>query len=227
MQVGCSARRALALAVALCGAWMAPAPVASAQSIAATTLGPGRSYDGSTQYLIGGTAISYQFIATSFVYTGPSGLVLDEVRLGLNTSVARTYLVEILHGADLVSATRVATWNLTTTPSFPLWNLFTLVSGADVALSNAETYWIAVSGLGPVGGWSTTDQGIRAPVFVRDVFSATWRSDGMPLAPAYEVTVRQPGTPNVPGVVPEPATVMLTATGLIGTVLLRRRRVPS
>lgn len=204
------------------------ARIASSQSVAATTLGPGRSYDATSQYVIGGTTSSFQFIATPFTYTGPSGLLLDEVRLGLNTGSARTYLVSLLRGTDIVTAATVTTWSVPITPAFPGYALITLAATGSIPLVSTETYWLAVAGLGPVGGWSMADVGTRRPIYVRDVFSADWRFDRTATrAPAYEVTVREGGVVGPPAVVPEPSTLLLLTTGLFGVALMRRRTTSS
>ena len=91
------------------------APLA-AQTVAATTLGPGGTFEGSTQYIIT-PGLSGQSIAVSFVYTGPSGLLLDQIRLGLNTRTTMTYMVALLRGADVNTAATVSMWSSSTEPT--------------------------------------------------------------------------------------------------------------
>ena len=182
----------------------------AAQTTVASTFGPGDSYNGVESYLVGDNGLAIQSIAEGFVYGGPNGVFLSQVRLALDNNDL-PYTISFLTGADMSTATLLESWSATTTGG-----IVTLPSALSPTLSNGMTYWLAASS-GGWGGWSQNDQNLLGMAY--RLGAGAWVDCSSCVSAAYDVTVSGAGV-----VTPEPGSMTLLATGLAAVLGVARHR---
>jgi len=217
-------RHSLAGIFILCSTLSVTQPTA-AQTTVYSTFGPNDSYLTNTGLSLFDIPNASQWLAASFFYGGPIGLRLAKVRLaawghdfGFGVGDATVLLMS---GVDITTAAPIESWVLSgwTTPLAPSIFSFNSVTGNQFV--TGETYWLKIIN-GPSGvmsgAWLTNSQGFQADVRYSTDQGASW-AVASDIAPAWDVSAVS--------AVPEPATIGLVATGLIGIAgfaLIRRRR---
>ena len=200
------------LAAAILASAIAAAPALS-QVTAASTFGPGDSYSIIQGYQVGDNGVTNQSIATGFVYGGPDGYFLSQVRVALDNLEA-SYTFSFLSGTDLTAATVLESWSLSS-----IGGISALSSALSPVLSNGMTYWLVASS-NDWGGWVYNDQGFAGSAYRQD--NGAWVDCPSCVKPAFDVTVSSGEV----AVAPEPASMKLVATGLFGVlVAVRKRRI--
>jgi hypothetical protein len=161
--------------------------------------------------------------AASFLYTGPSGVALSNLRLALSAgdygSGAGDVTVAFMKGAHIGSASLVESWNFSGW-TYATSQIFSFASITGNQFVTGETYWLALlpgqSGI-TAGAWQENGLGILGRSFYHSALG-TWVDDDA-LTPVWDVSAV--------AAVPEPDTRVLLATGLgglIGIGVARRRR---
>lgn len=214
----------------------------SGQSTIYSTFGAGGSYDASRAHSLveleppprgqGG----YNAIAFNFDYSGPSGDMLSTIRFVGGDFYALSPLnVQFLTGASIASATVLESWILPADPSHRLvydqYQIYTLSSLLSPVLITGESYWVRWFGGGlyptTVDFWNlpVNNLGVLGGEYALGFTEAgggAWQYVAGTPAPAFDVTSL--AAPSPTDVVPEPSTLALLATGLVGLAGVQRKR---
>lgn len=194
----------------------------SAQTTVYSTFGPGDSYDGSAEYNAALTADVFfglnMQMAAGFLYGGPSGNLLSGIRFAGNPSFGFPGPLDLafLVGPTIGGASVLESWVLPSSSTGPIYSLTSIL---EPVLTSGSTYWVRLkpgAASQTYWSWFLNDQGFTG--YQRSLDGgATWFSNAGP-TPAFDVT-------SISGsVVPEPTTMTLLATGLVGLATLSRRR---
>lgn len=105
--------------------------------------------------------------------------------------------------------------------AFPLLGIVTVAPGGTVNLTSGSTYWVVLSAAASptAGGWYPNDQNLVGNWAQSFTDQSGWFQQNNALTPAFDVN----GNVTTAGNVPEPSAIALTALGVAG-LLLRRRR---
>ncbi len=207
-------------AVLLAGIAALQASPASAQTTVFSTFGqPGYTFNPVAQTVYSFSGIG-NWLASSFVYSGPTATLgaidfaaVDQYQ-GLNSSLDITFLT----GNDMNTATALESWSIL--PNNLGAQVYTETSVTPVTLTGGNTYWVELSVTGYAWGWNYNDQ--NALGNTSSFNGVNWVDNPLNTAPAFDVVTAGGGSPLA--VVPEPATMSLMASGLVGLMTVGRRR---
>lgn len=214
----------------------------SGQSTIYSTFGVGDSYESSSLYALSEWPLpplgpgGYVAIAFQFDYNGPTGDVLSGIRFAAGDFYALSPLsLQFLTGTTIQGATVLESWSLSADPTHRFLNgqyqIYSVASIVNPVLTTGESYWLRWFGggayRGPLDSWwlPTNDQGIVGGAQgsgYTESGGGTWQYWANNPATAFDVS-------SVPGpvptdVVPEPSTLALLATGLVGLAGVQRKR---
>lgn len=181
---------------------------ASAQVVVASTFGPADSYD-----TVSGWSISpIQSIAESFVYSGPTGYALSQLRVALFAS-ASPFTVSFLTGSDMNAATMLESWS--SFSAFP--GIVRLSSSLAPELLTGQEYWVSVMN-NSSSGWYWSVQGSQSVMYTHGNATGPWLDCSTCTSETFDVTA------TAVTATPEPATMVFMVTGLFCVLATAHRR---
>jgi hypothetical protein len=159
-------------------------------------------------------------VADEFTYTGASGKVLSMLRFAAFSEGSNPVQVEFLDGSDISTATVLESWSVNSGGSNS--KIYSLTSAAMPTLTNGDIYWVEL--LAPSGATDVDfiwDQSSVAAGNAYQFGFGNWFHDPSPVfSNAFDVTVADAPSSTTP----EPGTLVMMATGLVGVAGMARRK---
>ncbi|MGH9353640.1 MAG: PEP-CTERM sorting domain-containing protein [Terriglobia bacterium] len=187
-----------------------------------SNLGPGQSYLSAGFFSSSGSNPLYQ--GTEFIATSSANLSTVLVPVESTDGLLTFGLYSDSSGTP---GTLLESWSSVTVPTnFSTFSLTTLTSVVNPLLSSGDTYWFLSSTVPSDGprslGWESNNQSIAGGLWAGS--SPTGLSQVNPASPAPAIELDSATSTST---TPEPASWLMVAAGLIGSLYWRRRSVDS
>lgn len=190
-----------------------------------STFGPNHSFDCCATYSIsGGTNLPNFSEAMAFTPTVLSTLQKIDIAVTYNTVFSNAFSLALMTSTMGQPGSILESWNLTTPFAVAsCGNCFvTALSAQQIVLQPGTQYWVAAFPAGNIdGNWNRNIIGAVGTVASSGDGGKTWTiSPNGQVLGAFDVIGGTSST------VPEPGTLVLLGSGLLGTIGLARRRLP-
>jgi len=181
---------------------------------------PGNVYDCCTGLTAAGATSTPGTTYSAFSFTPSTTVDFTQLTMGLSSvSGANAVTVELLGDASGPGSV-LDSWNVINLPTFGTCCTLQDLSGNGIALNSGTTYWLAVlpGNSGTWAVWNENTVGAMGAQYLNQ--GSGFINVGSQTVGAFEVE----GSAIVPSAVPEPGSVVLLSTGLLGLAWASRKR---